>query len=229
LTDPKSLKKQVNLLWVAVAALLLLNVGSIAYFLNSGMQSGDPHGHDEPMAEVAMAELLKPGPLEEMSIGDPNAPNVIVEYASMTCPHCAEFHKELFPEIKSRLVDTGKVRFIFREFPLDKLAAFAFMVARCSGKDGYFPMIDSLFKTQETWAFAEGDPMPKLFEVAKQAGFTQEKFDKCVEDQDLFDKIVQVRKRANEEFKVNSTPSFFVNGKPLDHPEGIEAFEALLQ
>ena len=89
-------------------------------------------------------------------------------------------------------------------------------------------MVNSLFKSQESWAFNE-DPMPKLFDVAKQGGFTQEKFDQCVEDQDLFDKVVQVRKRANEEFKVNSTPSFFVNGKPLDHPESVEDFEALLQ
>ena len=218
---------QIKLFWLAVAALFLLNVGTIAYFILGGKSVGDPHGHNEPRVEVPVAELLQPGPLDEMSIGDPNAPNVVIEYASMTCPHCAEFHETLFPKLKTKYVDTGKVRFVFREFPLDKIAALAAMVARCSGKDGYFPMVDSLFKAQESWAFV-GDPMPKLFDVAKQGGFTQERFDQCVEDQDLFDKIVQVRKRASEEFKVNSTPSFFVNGKPLDHPEGIEDFEALL-
>jgi protein-disulfide isomerase len=216
------------LLWLAVAALFLLNAGTIAYLVLGNKSQADPHGHDEPMVDVPIAELLQPGPLADMSIGDPNAPNVVVEYASMTCPHCANFHQKLFPELKSKYVDTGKARFIFREFPLDKLAALASMVARCSGADGYFPMIESLFKSQESWARAE-DPMAKLSEVAKQGGFSQEKFDQCVEDQALFDKIVQVRKGASESFKVNSTPSFFVNGKPLEHPEGVEDFAALLE
>ena len=220
--------KQFRLLWLAVAALFLLNAGTIAYLVIGTKSEADPHGHGEPMVDVPVAELLQPGPLEDMSIGDPNAPNVVVEYASMTCPHCADFHQKLLPDLKTKYVDTGKVRFIFREFPLDKLAALASMVARCSGKEGYFPMIESLFKSQEIWAGAE-DPMPKLFDVAKQGGFSQEKFDQCVEDQDLFDKIVQVRKRANESFKVNSTPSFFVNGKPLEHPEDVEDFAALLE
>ena len=145
-------------------------MGTIAYFLYVAKSQGDPHGHDEPRVEVPLADLLKPGPLEEMSIGDPSAPNVVVEYASMTCPHCADFHQKLFPELKTKYVDTGKVRFVFREFPLDRLVALASMVARCSGKDGYFPMVDTLFKSQESWAFNE-DPMPKLFDVAKQGGF----------------------------------------------------------
>ena len=97
---------QIKLLWLAVAALFLLNIGTIAYFLQADKSAGDPHGHDEPRVEVPVAELLKPGPLEEMSIGDPNAPNVVVEYASMTCPHCAEFHEKLFPELKTKYVDT---------------------------------------------------------------------------------------------------------------------------
>ena len=228
MAGPYSPKKEINLLWLAVAAIFLLNVGTIAYLVTGNRSQGDPHGHDEPMVEVPVAELLKPGPLEEMSIGDPNAPNVVVEYASMSCPHCAEFHAKLLPEIKSKYVDTGKARFIFREFPLDKPAAFAFMVARCSGKDGYFQMVDALFKTLESWAI-EGDPLPKLSEVAQQYGLSKEQFDQCVEDQKLFDNIVAVRKRASEEFKVNSTPSFFVNGKPLDHPESVDDFATLME
>ena len=223
-----SQKKEINLLWLAIAALFLLSVGTLVYLATGNKSQDDSHGDDDPMMEVPGAELLKPGPLDEMSLGDSNAPNVVVEYASMTCPHCAEFHAKLLPELKSKYVDTGKVRFIFREFPLDKLAAFAFMLARCSGKEGYFQMIDSLFKTQDRWV-TENDPQAKLFEVAKQNGFSQERFDQCMQDQKLFDNIVAVRKRASEEFKVDSTPSFFVNGKPLDHAEGVEDFTALME
>jgi protein-disulfide isomerase len=228
LAGPQSQKRDLNLLWFAVAALFLLNVGTIAYLVMGNKSQGDPHGHDNPMVEVPVAELLKPGPLDEMSLGDPNAPNVVVEYASMTCPHCAEFHAKLLPELKSKYVDTGKVRFIFREFPLDKLAAFAFMAARCAGKDGYFPMVEALFKTQDRWV-TEDDPEAKIFEVAKQSGLSKEQFDQCMQDQKLFDNIVAVRKRANETFKVNSTPTFFVNGKPLDHPESVDDFAALME
>lgn len=144
-----------------------------------------------------------------------------------SAPHCASFHEKLFPELKGKYVDTGKVRFIFREFPLDKVAAAASMVARCSGKDRYFPTIEMLFQTQETWAVEE--PMPKLAEVAKQAGFSQESFDQCMADKELFNSIVEVRQRAHDVFGVDSTPFFFVNGKPLDHPESVEDFAALLQ
>lgn len=146
--------KQIKLLWIAVAAIFLMNVGTIVFVLRNDA-SGDSHSEDSPKADVPLAELLKAGPLEEMSIGDTKAPNVVVEYASMTCPHCASFHEKLFPELKSKYIDAGKIRFIFREFPLDKITAATSMVARCSGKDGYFAMIEMLFQTQEAWAFVE--------------------------------------------------------------------------
>ncbi len=227
MADPVPERNQFKLLWLAIAALFLLNAGTIAYLVTAKHQA-DPHGHDQPMVEVPLAELLKPGPLEEMSLGDANAPNVVVEYASMTCPHCAEFHAKVLPELKSKFVDTGKMRFIFREFPLDELSAFASMVARCSGKDKYFPLIDALFKSQERWSRDE-DPESKLREVAKENGLSEEEFDRCLDDQKLIDDIVAVRKRANEEFKVNATPSFFVNGKPLDDPSSVDNFAALLE
>ena len=217
----------IRLLWIAVAAIFVLNLGTIVFLLRSDAD-GNSHSEAAPKNDVPLAELLKACPLEEMSIGDANAPNVVVEYASMTCPHCASFHEKLFPELKSKYIDTGKVRFIFREFPLDKVAAAASMVARCSGKGRYFPMIEMLFQTQETWAAVE-EPMPKLAEVAKQSGFSQESFDQCMADKELFNGIVEVRQRASDEFGVDSTPSFFVNGKPLGPPESVEDFAALLQ
>ena len=211
---------QIKLLWMTVAVLVLLNVGTIAYFL----ANIEPHSHAEeaPRTEIPVAELLKSGPLEEMVIGDPNAPNVIVEYASMTCPHCAEFHEKLLPQIKSKFVDTGKVRFVFREFPLDNLAAVAFMLARCSGEGKHFPTVQVLFETQKTWANVDGDAKPMLLEALKGVGtFTPENFDKCLDDKKLFDDIMAVRTRASEEFKVSSTPSFFETWLTSHKPRGV--------
>ena len=98
-----------------------------------------------------VADLMKPNPLGEMALGDEKAPITVIEYASMTCPHCAHFSETTFPELKKRYIDTGKVRFMFREFPLDQLAAAGFILARCAGPDKYFPLIETLFAQQRDW------------------------------------------------------------------------------
>jgi protein-disulfide isomerase len=159
------------------------------------------------------AELMKPEGLPDMVMGSDKAPVTIVEYASMTCPHCAHFQETTFPEIKKRYIDTGKVRYIFREFPLDNLAAAASMLARCSGeKDSskYFALIDTLFHQQRQWAVEK--PIPPLLAIAKQAGFTEKSFDACLANQKILDGIEAVRQRALDKFKVQSTPTFFING-----------------
>ena len=174
--------------------------------------------------EVSVEDLMKPGPLSDLVIGNTEAPITVVEYASMTCGHCANFHTKVFPAIKEKYVDTGKVRFIMREFPLDNLAAAASMLARCAGEGKTFPLISVLFAKQDEWAFVKGDPRPELLKFAKQAGFTQESFEKCLTDQKLLDDISAVRTRASDVFGVNSTPTFFVNGKKLNGV-GLEDFE----
>jgi protein-disulfide isomerase len=176
-------------------------------------------------SEVPVDELMKPGPLSELVLGKADAPITVVEYASMTCGHCANFHNKVFPALKEKYIDTGKVQFLFREFPLDNLAAAASMLTRCAGGEKTFPLISALFHNQETWAFVKGDPRPKLLEVAKQAGFTQESFDKCLSDQKVLDDISAVRTRGSETFGVNSTPTFFINGKKLDAAPTIEEFD----
>ena len=165
--------------------------------------------------EVPLEELMKPGSLPDLALGKADAPITVVEYASMTCGHCAAFHNKVFPALKEKYIDTGKVRFVFREFPLDNLAAAASMLARCAGGEKTLPLISALFHTQEAWAFVRGDPKPELFKVVKQAGFTQESFDKCLADQKLLDDITAVRTRGTETFGVSSTPTFFINGKKL--------------
>ncbi|PWB57261.1 MAG: disulfide bond formation protein DsbA [Bradyrhizobiaceae bacterium] len=156
-------------------------------------------------------ELLRPGPLPEQVLGKADAPVTIIEYASMTCGHCASFHKTTYPELKKRYIDTGKVRFIFREFPLDPLAAGAFMLARCAGEGKYFPMVEMLFDHQDQWAVRQ--PLPPLLALAKQAGFTEQSFNSCLQDDKLLKQVEAVRDRGAKEFGVNSTPTFFINGK----------------
>jgi protein-disulfide isomerase len=131
----------------------------------------------------------------------------------MTCPHCAHFSAETFPELKKRYIDTGKVRFIFREFPLDPLAAAGFMLARCAGKDKFMPIVETLFAKQDQWVVK--DPVPPLEDIAKQFGFTDESFKQCLTNQKVLDSIQAVRDRAADKLGVNSTPTFFVNGKKL--------------
>ncbi|HET9573856.1 MAG TPA: thioredoxin domain-containing protein, partial [Methyloceanibacter sp.] len=174
-----------------------------------------------------LAELMKPGALPDMSLGSQDAPNVIVEYASMTCPHCAQFDKVIFPELKTKYIDTGKARLIFREFPLDGLAARASMLARCAGPDRYFAMIDVMFQTQPTWVVEGPEALDHLLQLARQAGFSKEKFDSCLADKDLFKKIVDERQRANDVFQVDSTPTFFVNGKRVSGEHQLKDFEAM--
>ena len=160
------------------------------------------------------ADLQQPGPLGDMVLGADNAPVTIIEYASMTCSHCADFHNKTFPKLKERYIDTGKVRFIMREFPLDPLAAGAFMLARCAGKDDknkYFAMVETLFHQQRDWLVQR--PLDPLKAIAKQAGFSEQTFEQCLANQQVLNGIEQVRQRAAEKLGVNSTPTFFINGK----------------
>jgi protein-disulfide isomerase len=166
---------------------------------------------DAQAQTVAQAELMQPGPLGEQALGSDNAPVTIIEYASMTCPHCAHFALTTFPQIKEKYIDTGKVRFILREFPFDPVAAGAFMLARCAGKDKFFPVVDLLFRTQQTWAVDK--PLQPLLATVKQAGFTEDSFKACLANQKVLDGIEWVRKRAVDKFKVDSTPTFFINGQ----------------
>jgi protein-disulfide isomerase len=180
-------------------------------------------------AEVPVEELMKPGDLGELTLGSPDAKVTVVEYASMTCGHCAHFANDVFPEFKKKYIDSGKVYFVFREFPLDNLAAAASMLARCTDKEKTFPLIEVLFHKQKDWAFTEGNPVPKLFEIAKQAGFTQESFDKCLTNQKLLDDITARRKRASEVFGVSSTPTFFINGKRLVGGPTMASFDKMIE
>ena len=171
-------------------------------------------------------ELLRPGPLPDLAQGKADAPVTIIEYASMTCPHCANFHKTTYPALKTKYIDTGKVRFIFREFPLDEVAVAASMLARCAGGEKSLALIDVLFASQDRWAVR--DPLPALMQIARQAGFTQATFEECLRDQKLYDNIVAMRERGAKEYKVESTPTLFINGKMQKGGVSTDELEKLL-
>ena len=149
------------------------------------------------------------------SMGSDELNITIVEYASLTCPHCATFHGEVFPRIKSDLIDTGIVRYIFRDFPIDPIAMAGSMIAHCSGDDKYFGVIDVLLKTQDEWLFENENPYNGLLRVARLAGLSEEDVKMCLNDTDLFNLIENNQKIATTKFGVSGTPSVFVNNKKI--------------
>lgn len=175
------------------------------------------------------AELMKPRPLPDIVLGKDDAPVTIVEYASMTCSHCASFANAVLPKLKEKYIDTGKVKLIAREFPLDNLAAAASMLIRCAPQDKQHDLTAAFFAKQDDWAFVQGNPVPALFKIAEEHGFTKESFDKCLTDQKLLDGITSTRDHANKSLGVRATPTFFVNGKKLDRSDDISYFDKALE
>jgi protein-disulfide isomerase len=179
----------------------------------------------EALAQSA-ADVAKPVSLPDMAIGAANAKVTITEYASMTCPHCAAFNAEVFPKIKSEYIDTGKVRYIFREFPLDIKAAAGSMLSRCIANGDatrYFAVTDLLFRSQSDWVMK--NTTETLTRIGKQAGLSAPQVEACLKDQALLDKLVADQKYASEVLKVDSTPTFFINGEKMKGESPFEEFQ----
>ncbi|MDP4022485.1 DsbA family protein [Methylobacterium sp. NEAU 140] len=177
---------------------------------------------------INVAALMQPGPLGDVWLGPDDAKVTIIEYASMTCSHCAAFHRDTWPALKARYIDTGKVRFTLREFPLDPLATAAFMLARCEGNKMYYPITDLLFDQQSAWAFTQ-KPVDALEQMLRQAGYTKEKFEACLKDQKIYNAVNGVKQRGLETFKVDSTPTFFINGERFTGEMTIEGMEKVIK
>jgi protein-disulfide isomerase len=179
----------------------------------------------DAMADSA-ADVAKPVSLPDMALGPKDAAVTVTEFASMTCPHCAAFNETVFPKIKAAYIDTNKIRYIFREFPLDQKAIAGSMLSRCIAKDDagkYFAVTDLLFKQQGDWVVK--NTTETLMRIGKQAGLSQQQFETCLKDQALFDKIVADRQYASDVLKVDSTPTFFVNGEKLKGEHSFEDFD----
>ena len=172
------------------------------------------------------ADVAKPVSLPDMALGPADAKVTITEFASMTCPHCAAFNAETYPKIKAAYIDTGKVRYIFREFPLDIKAAAGSMLARCIANGDapkYFAVTDMLFRQQNDWVVK--NTTETLTRIGKQAGMSQQQVETCLKDQALLDKIAADQKYASDVLKVDSTPTFFINGDRIKGETSFEEFQ----
>jgi protein-disulfide isomerase len=177
--------------------------------------------------QASAAELAKVGALGDAIVGSADAKVTIIEYASLTCGHCARFHQDTYPALKAKYLDTGKVKFTLREFPLDPLATAGFMVARCNDNGKYYSIVDLLFQQQQNWAFVE-KPLSALVSTLKQAGFTQETVEACLKRDDIYAAVNDVKNRAAEKLGVSSTPTFFINGQKHSGALTIEEFDKIL-
>ena len=183
----------------------------------------------KPEQTVDMAEVLKPGPLPELSFG-PETGVPVVEYGSVTCPHCAAFDRDIWPKLKAAYVDAGKVHYIFREFSRNPLDVAAFTLARCVGDDKEKAMatVELLFATQDKWAFVE-NPLEPLLAALRPTGLARDKAMTCLKDNAVIAKVRQITETAEKVVKVQGTPTFVIDGKSYGGELTLADFDELLK
>jgi len=210
------------------ATALAAGVGAL---LGAWTLAAGPAAAQAPAApQIAQAAPAAEDPLyAERVLGSPDAPVEIIEYSSLTCPHCANFHANILPELKREYIDTGRVKIVYRDFPFDRAALGAAMTARCMAPERYFPFLDGLFRTQGQWAGAQ-DPARALQQSARLAGLNEQQFNACLQNQQLADFILQRRLDAEQRFQVRSTPTFIFNGgaERIVGAQPIEQFRAVI-
>jgi protein-disulfide isomerase len=204
-------------IWVVMVLALALAAGHPAV-------AQAPKPDNAPAANAA--SLLAPNPQDRV-LGKPDAPITIVEYASLSCSHCANFSNAVLPTLKKNWIDTGKAKLVLRDFPLDEPALRAEMLLRCAPPERFYPLAETLFETQDKWAVAK-DWRGALEKLVRLAGIGKKEFDSCLANKAVEDQIVQSRLTAAQQLGVNSTPTFFINGKKYEGEPTIEAFEQVL-
>jgi protein-disulfide isomerase len=214
--------------WLLVAAVIVV-VAAIAGF---GWWQTRPTVIDAATVAAAQPDATTSSAAQAAAddrvLGKPDAPITMIEYASLTCPHCAAFDRETLPKLKEKWIDTGKAKLVYRNFPFDKPALQAAMIAACAPSDRYFNFIDVLFQQQQQWATAQ-DPVAALTRIAKLGGLSDAQVQSCLADKDLENKIVAGRLTAEKELGVSSTPTFFINGRKLVGAQELGKFEEALQ
>jgi protein-disulfide isomerase len=199
----------------------LLGVLSVILVSPVAAQAAAPH----PL--VAEAQTVLALTKDDRILGNPDAPITIVEYASLTCPHCAHFTNDVLPELKKKWIDTGKAKLVLRDYPLDEPALRAAMIARCAPPERYYAFVDTFFGSQEKWVTAR-DYRDALARLVKLGGMSRDEFDNCLKNTALENKIVEGRLIASKELDVNSTPTFFINGTKFTGAPTVEEFDKAL-
>jgi protein-disulfide isomerase len=189
--------------------------------------SPEPAQAAAPHPSLAEAQTVLALTKDDRILGNPDAPITIVEYASLTCPHCAHFTNEVLPELKKKWIDTGKAKLILRDYPLDEPALRAAMIARCAPPDRFYAYTDMFFGAQDKWVTAR-DYRDALARLVKLGGMSREEFDNCLKNTALENKIVEGRLVASKELDVNSTPTFFINGTKFTGAPTVEEFDKAL-
>jgi protein-disulfide isomerase len=210
-------------IWAIVVGVVLLGGAGITVY--EATKGPDPRERQAAPARAAAAETVAQVAAPRMEtrfeaveisaedyvLGKADAPVTIVEYASFTCPHCAQLATATMPTVKKELIDTGKARLVYRDFPLDRLALTASLVARCAPRERYFGFVDVLFAGQANWARAT-DPIRALGQIAQQGGIAPDRFDSCIKDEAATQKVLQQRIDGEQKFGVKSTPTLLING-----------------
>jgi protein-disulfide isomerase len=211
-----------NILIVAGGAVAVAAIAAGVYFGTRPPAPGQP-----PVAVAATPDksaLLAVQPGDHV-LGDPKAPVTMIEYASFTCPHCADFHTRILPEIKKKWIDTGKVKLIYRDFPLDQVAAKAAQIAECSGNDRYFGVIDLIFRGQPTWA-AAADPIAELAKPLRIAGLGDNEIKACLANEAKANEVI-ADAQGGQALGVNSTPTLFINGQMYSGGRSVEELDGV--
>ncbi len=211
---------------VGLVVLVLVAVGAGGWFYMSSRDIGASGA--AAAADVSeKAEAVPVVTAGDKFLGEADAPVTIVEYFSLGCPHCKNFHEAILPQLKADYIDTGKARLVFRDFPLDNVAFAAAMLTRCVNDLAYFAMVDTLFEQQEAWHVQNGVEQVKT--IAKGAGMDDAAFNACLNDQARKDRILALQQEAADKLKVNSTPTFFINDRKLSGVSEYEAFKSTIE
>jgi protein-disulfide isomerase len=213
----------VRVVRASIAVVLLLLLGGCG-----GVASRPtPAATEAALSATAAADVMTDGPLGERSLGKLNAPVTVIEYVSLTCPHCANFQKTVFPRVKKEFIDTGKIRFIVREFPIGHTSGHAAIINRCAPEDKYFFLENQFLTRQPEWVSQEVRP-DAIYAVAKSSGMSRETFDKCLTNQTIIDGLTEVKLRGRK-YGVIGTPTFFINGRKAAQGEvTYDQFKALV-
>jgi protein-disulfide isomerase len=180
------------------------------------------------LAALPLATVSAQPAVSERVLGDPEAPVTIIEYSSLTCPHCAAFHTDTLPAIKEQYVETGQAKIVYRDFPLDQNALNAAVIAHCAGEDRYFAFLEAMFASQERWARA-ADPREALIQLAGLGGLAREQAEACLADEAMLDAVLQTRLDGQEEFAISSTPTFIINGEIVSGNRSVDEFATVIE